>query len=536
MVAGEVITLPSRARLQPAAQSGAGLVALIGAAFVLVLSQYFGSGLAERPLGFRFYWSALPTAVSAMRGISDDWTYPVELSDYFQTAGPLLTNEQLRASLTLPIHRPEDRTMGLKMDDPGLPLFIRTSFAIFGVSLRAPHYCFFLVFGASLLLFAIGHFRDPPALRLLLFVVLSVYAFTFVLGLSTQLATAADARFISTLAIVPCLHVALVIGSRRWSWPAQALCVAPAVLLAAVHQVRGSSGWTVAALLIVCLWAICAARRRTFSSVAASIVPLAVTCALMLAAADFQQRRINEQLRAEVLPRHVFWHAVLVGFAVNPVLAERFQLSFEDLPAYKAVVRHLVRTGDTARLQAVFGGDGSAIAVDRFNWREYDRAARDTVLHIAREAPLAAVAAFAYYKPRMFIASLAWATGMFPARLPKIAVRSQWISSEPRRIAGDEYLRWFRPVAALLFLLGIAHTAWSEASVARDQARVGHSFTALAMLGTSAIPGLVALPAFHWVADALVMTGVGVYMAVAVPVAYVFRHPLVASLRGETVS
>src|SRR5204863_8448687 len=227
-----------------------------------------------------------------------------------------------------------------------------------------------LVCRPSLLLFAGGHFPDPPALRLLLFVVLSLHACPFVLGLSPQLATAADARFISTLAIVPCLHVALVIGSRRWSWPAQALCVAPAVLLAAVHQVRGSSGWTVAGLLIVCLWAICAARRRTFSSVAASIVPLAVTCALMLAAADFQQRRINEQLRAEVLPRHVFWHAVLVGFAVNPVLAERFQLSFEDLPAYKAVVRHLVRTGDTARLQAVFGGDGSAIVVDRFNWRE----------------------------------------------------------------------------------------------------------------------------------------------------------------------
>src|SRR5436309_2586006 len=85
------------------------LVGLNAAAFTLLVSQYFGSGLAERPLASRHSSEALATAVTAARGLADDSTYAIELYTYFHTAGQYLTNEELRESLTIPVRRPHER-------------------------------------------------------------------------------------------------------------------------------------------------------------------------------------------------------------------------------------------------------------------------------------------------------------------------------------------------------------------------------------------------------------------------------------------
>ena len=82
------------------------LVGLNAIAFTLLVSHYFGSGLADRPLASRHSFDALATAVTAARGLADDSTYAIELYEYFRTAGPYLTNEQLRESLTIPVRRP----------------------------------------------------------------------------------------------------------------------------------------------------------------------------------------------------------------------------------------------------------------------------------------------------------------------------------------------------------------------------------------------------------------------------------------------
>src|SRR5262249_16487895 len=116
--------------------------------------------------------------------------------------------------------------------------------------------------GVSLLVFLVAHRRDPHALCLSLFVVLSFYAMTFVLGLSSQLWTAIDVRFLGTLAVLPCLHVALVVGSRRWSWPAQLLCLPQAALIAVACQLRTPAVWTLVCLVGVAAWTVLDSRSR----------------------------------------------------------------------------------------------------------------------------------------------------------------------------------------------------------------------------------------------------------------------------------
>ena len=189
--------------------------------------------------------------MTAIRGIAQDSTYAVQLDEYFIRAGPTLTNEQLRQSLTIPVGDPGGRRLYSKVNDLGKPQFILTSFRMFGVSLRAPHYLFFALLGASLLLFVAAHARDPDALCLSLFVVLSFYAMTFLLGLSSQLWTVIDVRFLSALAILPCLHAR---AGRQL--PALVVASAVAVRSAGGAHRRGVSTQSSAVWTIVCVVAV----------------------------------------------------------------------------------------------------------------------------------------------------------------------------------------------------------------------------------------------------------------------------------------
>ena len=490
----------------------AALIGLNALAFLLLLAQYFGSGLADRALASRHSNEALATAVTELRGIAHDSTYVVDLYMHFWRAGPLLTNEQLRQSLTLPLARPDIRQPYSLANDIGKPALFRMSFQLFGVTLRAPHYLFFALLGTSLLLFVIAHRRDPAALSLALFLVLSMHAMVFVLGLSSQLWTVIDVRFFSTLAALPCLALALAVTARQWSWTSQLLAAAQAALIAGVCQVRLTAAWTIVCIAILAGWAVVAGRTR--GSRAAAIVPLLVTAVLFLAFATYQRQRVSEQDRAVLQSRHVFWHSLHTGLAVNPVLARQYQLGFADLPSYQAVMRD-VAIHDPDRMQAIFGTNDSLIWVTRINWHEYERAARDVVWRMVRDEPRAVIAAFLYYKPLMLMRTLAWATGAWEVPVETIAMEPEWLSTPAQRTAGDEYLRWFRPAPACLFLLGAVAAAWRRGSSAEPVARGSLWLVVPVMFVASLIPAFFVWPAFHWSADAMLTTGLLVYTVLA---------------------
>ena len=495
-----------------ASQRAAALIGLNALAFSLLLAQYFGSGLADRPLALRHSSEALATAVTDLRGIARDSTYAIELYTYFYKAGPPLTDAQLRESLTLPVLRPHERLVYTRANDQGKPAFFRTSFQLFGVTLRAPHYLFFALLGTSLLLFVVAHRRDPTALCLALFVVLSLHAMVFVLALSSQLWTAIDVRFFSALAILPCLALGLAVTARQWSWTGQLLATPQAALIAGVCQVRLSATWTIVCIALLAGWTVAACRTR--GSLAAAIVPLLVTGALFLAFATHQRQRLSEQQRAEVTSRHVFWHSLHTGFAVNPELARQYQLGFADLPSYLAVMRE-VAYFDPHRMQAVFGTDGSVFHVSLVNWHEYERAARAVVWRMVRKEPWAVIRAFLYDKPLMLIRTLAWATGASEVPVQTIAMEPEWLSTPAQRTANDEYLRWFRPVPAFLFLLGAASIAWRRRSSVEPAPRGSPWLVVPVMFVASLIPAFFVWPAFHWSADTMVTTGVLVYTFLA---------------------
>ena len=426
-----------------------------------------------------------------------------------------LTDDHLRQSLTIPVGQPEERTLYSKVNDLGKPQFILASFRLFGVSLRAPHYLVFALLGASLLLFVAAHARDPDALCLSLFVVLSFYALAFLLGLSSQLWTVIDVRFLSALAILPCLHLALVVSSRHWSWRQQLLGVPQAALIAVACQLRSSAVWTIVCVIAVAAWTVVRARKNGWAPVATAAAPLMVIGVALLGLTMNLRQGLQERHLAESPARHVFWHSLHTGFAAGPELADRYQLGFGDGPSYRAVMRYLRAADDPGRIRAVFGTDGSVIDFGRMNSREYERAARDVVMQMVRDDPRAVVETIAFYKPLMFVRTLAWATGLAEVDVRTIAMEPEWLLTPAERIAHEAYLRWFRPAATCLFLLAVACACWSARSAAADVSPPSTRLVVPAMFLTSLLPGLCVWPAFHWVGDAMITTGLLVYTVLA---------------------
>jgi hypothetical protein len=487
------------------------------AAFALVVSTYWELGLQKAPLSYRYYLSTLATAVTAVRGIAADGTTSNELSQYFKTRGARLTDEELTAALTIPLSPLDYRIVGFPTDDQGLPRFVEASFALFGVSLSAPHKLFFLVFGATMLLFAFEFFGEPVALVLTLSIVLAFYAFEFVLDLSSQLLTAIDARFMGVLVIVPCLHLCLA-GRRLLRSPAAAAAgVLQALVIASMYQIRSSSAWSIVCVIAVSIWSAGASlvRPRLDQSWIAPLATAAIVIASLAAITTYHRAHLAGVFRTEVRAEHVFWHSVHVGLAANPDLAREYNLTFDDLPAHQHVFRHLTEAHDTETLREVFGGDGRTFDYGRISWRAYDRAARTVVANVVRRHPWQAMQAFGYYKPVMFLKTLMWAVGRPRGPLEAIGISQAWVMPDTERRQRDAYLRLLRPLALFLFGAALVCLAIRGAPApAEGPLRVGTAVLVV-MFVCALIPGFLVLPTFHWASDAIVIACALPYMVIA---------------------
>jgi hypothetical protein len=279
--------------------------------------------------------------------------------------------------------------------------------------------------------------------------------------------------------------------------------------------------------------AVAAARqRRTITGVVTGVFPLIVACGAVGAVAEYQHLRIHTWFRTEIPANHLLWHSIHTGLAANPELSHRYQLAFADVPAHQAVRRYLA-AHDPARVRTVFGTDAPAGPIPMFppglpdyntiNWREYERAARDTVMQMARDEPAAMIATFMFYKPVMLMRTLAWATGWADVGLETIAMDPVWVSSPSQRAARGEYLRWFRPAALGLFVFGLVCLYGSVSDPTARMAAIPDWSVALMIFVASSIPVLLVWPAFQWLGDVMITAGLLTYTALAKALGAVIR-------------
>ena len=490
-------------------------VLINGVAFVLMAAHYAGSGLPRAPLSYR-YMGALPTAITEWRGIAHDGTAAVELSEFFKARGTDVTDNDLLASTRMPIVEPQNRIVAFTSDDQGHAVFVRWSFAIFGLSLLSPHKMFFLVLGLSLLTFVAAHFTRPEALACSTWVVLALYAVLPVLGVSSQLAGAIDPRFMGVLATIPTLHLCLDACGRRLSSLDLLALVLQSSIIAATFQIRSSSGWSLLCVALVAVIVSGAAfvKEGRVRSVTRPLVPLLVVMIMFAAGSVWQRSRLGGALVRAVPSQHVFWHAIHVGFGLHPQFAREDGLTLDDMPAYEHVFRSLRAANDDAALRAAFGGDGHRLVPGDIQWVAYERATRGVVLDMVRSRlrhPWSVVELFAYYKPLMLARTALWAAGVFHGSVETIGMSPSWLITELRRRETDAYIRLFRPAILIILIANVA-ALMSVGYGADGRARlIPGVAVVLAMTATAILPAFVVIPAFHWIGELLVLGCASVY-------------------------
>lgn len=228
-------------------------------------------------------------------------------------------------------------------EDVGYADYAKIGFRLFGYKISSLFTTFFLVLGVSLAAYLLAYRRDVP--MLLLLVAFQIAFFLVVRSIpllgdnaqepssTLQLGSVTNGRFLSTLGLIPFLHLAGCIrGWPRATFGHLVPALVQAVVLGFSLHLRGSGLALVIALGgLVALPALAWGWRhwRTPAAVPVSVVALARAAAaywpvaLILLAAVGQKAYLSSAVHWSYksdhgLPQHLLWHNALIALDQHP--------------------------------------------------------------------------------------------------------------------------------------------------------------------------------------------------------------------------
>jgi hypothetical protein len=293
----------------------------------------------------------------------------------------------------------------IRGNEIGLADYIYLSFQLFGANVAALYYFFYLILGASCLLYVV-QFRSSPFLLFLLVLFLGeiFYLETYAHNYGVHYATPANSRLLSGLSLLPALHVMLVLWGRLPLRGGTAVCViGQSLIFAFLLSCRTEAVWqaamivaVAAAIGLVSLLRPQAGQRRARTAGLATLWPGAVFMLVVSVyfAAIFM--RTDRQYTTES-GGHVVWHTVVAGILqVNPDLRREYvgddSWTNGDRETYIAVIRDLEARHDFSS-PVVRKLDNGEVTIDLLaGYGEYDRLARSLALRIILHHPLAVLA------------------------------------------------------------------------------------------------------------------------------------------------
>lgn len=168
---------------------------------------------------------------------------------------PALINKAIQKAVDFKApFNPRTEVRGNGGDDVGLVDFARLSFFLFGFGVVSFYLTYFTVLGLSLVC-AVATFRRRPDVLAVFYVTTLALPLVFMSSVfNHDLNGILDPRFLSTLGIVPGLHIAFALLSRAPLAPASAALVAvQSCILVFAYWIRSSAFWIVLALLVLLL-------------------------------------------------------------------------------------------------------------------------------------------------------------------------------------------------------------------------------------------------------------------------------------------
>jgi hypothetical protein len=290
--------------------------------------------------------------------------------------------------------------------------FYYIAFSLFGINLAAMWKFYFVLLFATCFLFFLAYRSSTFCLMLLSLFLAAHYA---VIGLTSGpwLQTVHNSRFFPALALLPSLHLLLLLLRReRFTWPSAMYAAGQGLLLAFFIFCRLQTIWQPIAIIAaaagnVPLRSIAAGlrqlvdRRLTIGAVLLPVWPALLAGGSIAGVIVYQDVALDHRAYGLETRTHTFWEPLFSGtVSANPELCKLYCYGAEpysDTIGYLAVLNDLRRRHDTTPAIAyVWNGQ---IEIDAMrNMGVYDALVRQIFFEILRHHPWLVLKSFAFDK------------------------------------------------------------------------------------------------------------------------------------------
>jgi len=473
---------------------------------MLVIGYYLSITRRLERLSFRYFYDAIPAALTNIAIGKKGLISSQEVQSYFQDRIPNVTDSDLLAGLQIAkvIGASDGQTRIFLGDDLGLPHFVQLALSIFGLHVWSVHLLFGSLFTVTTFL-VIWSFRRECWVQFVLFAYQISFALvTPNLFVSGQLWTWTDPRAVSILAVSPAIFiVAFALHSKKQPLILAILLVQILVLVFIIH-VRFASIWAVMGSLIATIILASVDRstmaRRFWPPVAkcVSIVCSVLLLSLLLASFATDSLKLSNSDRAPA--RHLFWHSVVTAESLGNIGKTRGQI-FDDASTHELVRNFLIERGEYLGVQKVFGVDIPAGDYSQVDWRSYEDSARALFLQDIKEKPRELIRLLFVEKPVLWLQSISWFVGI-PWGESVVLLEQQLefpTSINFLRVVGTIVV-----VALFGFLLSCLVLKTCQGSMQASSAK--GLVVLMSMFVAAVLPTIGLIPLVHVISDSVVLT------------------------------
>jgi hypothetical protein len=325
--------------------------------------------------------------------------------------------------------------VSVPFNDQGAIEYTHAAFRLFGIDVKSLYYFYFVILGISAATYLVSFWRDFVACVVLFGAACALYLFMpRYFSQVDQVLTVSNPRFLSTLGIIPLLHIAFLIvrGETALRWSSIATIAVQAAILSFVFAVRSSSSWMVLSVLLLVAFYVATAVAPTFRwNAVYSAMKRRGAAALMMVAVMLAFASVRVLLEPPTCGQgpnaHIIWNDIFLPFAFSPDWQERFgarydhavsdQLSYTAAKLY--VEEHHLPYPTEPNIFQKDNRTGDFVPLG--SWTTYERVMRSVVFEFVRDHPLFALKSFLIYRPLGFVRAMAITAGIFRTSVPAAA-------------------------------------------------------------------------------------------------------------------
>jgi hypothetical protein len=300
----------------------------------------------------------------------------------------------------------------LQGNELGLVDYMYYAFELYGINTNALVLFYFTLLFISVVLFFVT-FRVSPFCLLLLMLYLAAHYFAMDYAQTRVLGVIHNSRFLPVLALLPALHLLLLVATRVRPTPAVvAIAAVQTFILMFMVFCRTQTYWEIFAIVLAAaVTALRPIRQALFhpsrwpaatGDTARKAWPAVLAVSGVIALLGYSQFAPNESLYAKESKSHIFWHDLFVStVSADPKLLSIYGYGYStytDDMATVAAIHDLRGRNDGA--SPVAEEVNGVLGIDMFKSNgAYDQEMRRVYLRVVREHPWLVLRSFLFGKP-----------------------------------------------------------------------------------------------------------------------------------------